>query len=380
MAYRSTPCPSAPDQRSPAEAFLGRRLRTDLELLLPQEDVTNDHETSRWKCNSIVNMEPTPKLERNDTILRQGLQRTKTVLDTWCYRSTCWKRNLHRALWKSAMDSTRESAATQKRHNCDDNDKRTSGRVRSTTLRYEERLHAADDSDQSTTTIATQSTTATPTPAGPPKVPIRYNLEGESQYEDPKRITIQMIRQLKSMKACHDDPRTLRNNLSDVQAIITPYKNKENIQEEIARKEFDKWYRVDYEAIFIDNLTNIVKRKEHLESRNENLREQHSLFHTRTSEPLQLQCIGCGRPHKFDTCYKFQTIQQKINHLKTLNVCWKCFDTQHRTIFCNKPNCTHCGGPHNPIICLRKTSAINRSSRPTYKIQQTFRIQNSNFQ
>ncbi|PIO67873.1 hypothetical protein TELCIR_10362 [Teladorsagia circumcincta] len=77
----------------------------------------------------------------------------------------------------------------------------------------------------------------------------------KSQYEDPKRITIQAIRQLKSMKACHDDPRTLRNNLSDVQAIITTIQKQgevidstymttmvietfpKSIQEEIARKD-----------------------------------------------------------------------------------------------------------------------------------------------
>ncbi|KAK6762301.1 hypothetical protein RB195_023133 [Necator americanus] len=41
MLYRSTPCSSTPDQRSPAEAFLGRRLRTELDLMLPSRDVTN---------------------------------------------------------------------------------------------------------------------------------------------------------------------------------------------------------------------------------------------------------------------------------------------------------------------------------------------------
>ncbi|KAK6761338.1 hypothetical protein RB195_022412 [Necator americanus] len=41
MAYRSTSCPSTPDQRSPAEAFLGRRLRTELDLMLPFRDLTN---------------------------------------------------------------------------------------------------------------------------------------------------------------------------------------------------------------------------------------------------------------------------------------------------------------------------------------------------
>ncbi|VDM42129.1 unnamed protein product [Toxocara canis] len=38
MAYRSTHCPSGPDQASPAEKFLGRRLRTIFELMMPSAD------------------------------------------------------------------------------------------------------------------------------------------------------------------------------------------------------------------------------------------------------------------------------------------------------------------------------------------------------
>ncbi|KAK6762958.1 hypothetical protein RB195_023606 [Necator americanus] len=41
MGYCSTPCPSAPDQRLPAEASLGRRLRTELDLMLPSRGLTN---------------------------------------------------------------------------------------------------------------------------------------------------------------------------------------------------------------------------------------------------------------------------------------------------------------------------------------------------
>ncbi|KAK6762724.1 hypothetical protein RB195_023438 [Necator americanus] len=43
LANRSTPCPSAPDQRSPVKTFLGRRLRTDTDLMLPSRDLTNDY-------------------------------------------------------------------------------------------------------------------------------------------------------------------------------------------------------------------------------------------------------------------------------------------------------------------------------------------------
>ncbi|KAK6767097.1 hypothetical protein RB195_026499 [Necator americanus] len=42
MAHRSTRCPSASDQRSPPEAFLGCRLRTELDLILPSRDLANN--------------------------------------------------------------------------------------------------------------------------------------------------------------------------------------------------------------------------------------------------------------------------------------------------------------------------------------------------
>ncbi|KIH63360.1 hypothetical protein ANCDUO_06339 [Ancylostoma duodenale] len=42
----------------------------------------------------------------------------------------------------------------------------------------------------------------------------------KTQYQDPKRGTMIMIKQLKSMKQCKEDPRYLRNNLNDIQAII----------------------------------------------------------------------------------------------------------------------------------------------------------------
>ncbi|EFO91976.1 hypothetical protein CRE_11440 [Caenorhabditis remanei] len=45
QVYRSTPCPSVPNNQSPAEAFIGRKMRTVLNLLLPHK--------------------PTPSLERN---------------------------------------------------------------------------------------------------------------------------------------------------------------------------------------------------------------------------------------------------------------------------------------------------------------------------
>uniref|UniRef100_A0A7I4YVX2 RNA-directed DNA polymerase n=1 Tax=Haemonchus contortus TaxID=6289 RepID=A0A7I4YVX2_HAECO len=46
MAYRSTPCPSGPNHLSPAENFLGRRIRTELDLMMPStEDSIGSRDT-----------------------------------------------------------------------------------------------------------------------------------------------------------------------------------------------------------------------------------------------------------------------------------------------------------------------------------------------
>ncbi|RCN47396.1 hypothetical protein ANCCAN_06530 [Ancylostoma caninum] len=42
----------------------------------------------------------------------------------------------------------------------------------------------------------------------------------KNQYQDPKRITMTMIRQLKSLKQARDDARSLRNTLNDEEAIV----------------------------------------------------------------------------------------------------------------------------------------------------------------
>lgn len=43
LCYRSTPCRSAPEGKSPAEVLLGRRLRTSLELVLPPTGFSKRH-------------------------------------------------------------------------------------------------------------------------------------------------------------------------------------------------------------------------------------------------------------------------------------------------------------------------------------------------
>nr|CDJ93989.1 RNA-directed DNA polymerase (reverse transcriptase) and Integrase domain containing protein [Haemonchus contortus] len=84
MAYCSTPCPSVPDQRSPAEAFLGRRLRIDLDLMLPQEDVADGQrdvkmETQFNRRHGALRR----KFERNNTVYAKDYRGTKfDVLET----------------------------------------------------------------------------------------------------------------------------------------------------------------------------------------------------------------------------------------------------------------------------------------------------------
>nr|CDJ80337.1 uncharacterized protein K02A2.6-like [Haemonchus contortus] len=46
MAYRLTPCPSGPNNLSPVENFLGRRIRIELDLMMPpSEDSTGRRDT-----------------------------------------------------------------------------------------------------------------------------------------------------------------------------------------------------------------------------------------------------------------------------------------------------------------------------------------------
>ncbi|RCN45385.1 hypothetical protein ANCCAN_08606 [Ancylostoma caninum] len=79
----------------------------------------------------------------------------------------------------------------------------------------------------------------------------------KNQYQDSKRVTMTMIRQLKSLKQARDDARSLRNTLNDVEAINATLRRQEEtvdithtismimdvfpkrVQDEIAKNEFD---------------------------------------------------------------------------------------------------------------------------------------------
>ncbi|KAK6023990.1 Tas retrotransposon peptidase A16 [Ostertagia ostertagi] len=210
----------------------------------------------------------------------------------------------------------------------------------------------------------------------------------KDQYEDPRRITIQMIRQLTSMKPCNNDPRSLRNNLNDIKAIIATLQKQgemvdnsymvtlvtetfsKPIQEEIASKQFDSGCQWTMEDLLV-NLTTIIKRREFIESRNENPNEEHSVFHTRTRDQRVPYCIGCERAHAFENCDKYRTIPQMIGRLKSLGACWKCFDSRHKTKYCHMPDCANCGGHHNPILCQRESAKSQSTFQPPFQGQSS---------
>ncbi|KAK6032377.1 Tas retrotransposon peptidase A16, partial [Ostertagia ostertagi] len=211
----------------------------------------------------------------------------------------------------------------------------------------------------------------------------------KSQYQDPRRITIQMIQKLKSMKQCQDDHRSLRNNLSDIQAIIATLEKQweavnttnmrimilekfsKSIQEEMAKKEFDSgslWSMKD----LLDNLSTAIRRREHVDGIREPYQNERSIFHTNTTVLSKLHCTGCGQQHRFQHCNKYPDTTQKIERLRELNACWKCFSLKHRTAFCRKQNCFYCSGPHSYIICRQRHSTkgneVNLPENPS-KVQ-----------
>ncbi|VDO93392.1 unnamed protein product [Heligmosomoides polygyrus] len=136
----------------------------------------------------------------------------------------------------------------------------------------------------------------------------------KEQYQDTKRTTITLLRDLQTMKPCKDDPKSLRNTLNDVKAIIsalrkqgeavdtTPMTNmvlsafSSATQEELARKEFDSGKTWNMSEL-IENINNVVKRREHLDLRNTTTEDQGLYsFHTKLTRPNERQkCIGCGK-------------------------------------------------------------------------------------
>ncbi|EYC43010.1 hypothetical protein Y032_0507g2694 [Ancylostoma ceylanicum] len=140
------------------------------------------------------------------------------------------------------------------------------------------------------------------------------------------------------------------------------------VQDEVIKKEFDSGKEWKMEDL-LEDLSLVVKRREHLQSRKEpSDHDELSIFHTRTS--TYARCTGCGRNHLFANCTRYQTVDQKIERLKMLPACWKCFSTKHRTTFCRKPNCDICNGNHNVILCKRKIPTTRAYAQPRWHMRQ----------
>ncbi|EYC34850.1 hypothetical protein Y032_1344g3836, partial [Ancylostoma ceylanicum] len=191
----------------------------------------------------------------------------------------------------------------------------------------------------------------------------------KDQYQDPKRMTMTLIRQLQSLKQSRDDPRSLRNTLNDVQAIVTALTKQgetidttyminividifsRSIQNEITKKEFDSGKTWTMSEL-LENISTIIRRREHLELRKTSPeRSEFSTFHTKVDRPTTHTCIGCGKRHKFKDCLAFPTPFSKVERMKTIQACWKCFNRHHQSIECTLPNCPSCGGCHAIILC-----------------------------
>ncbi|CAJ0595387.1 unnamed protein product [Cylicocyclus nassatus] len=195
----------------------------------------------------------------------------------------------------------------------------------------------------------------------------------KTQFQDPKRVTMMMIGQLKAMKQCRDEPRSLRNNLNDVQAIIATLRKKgevvdttnmismvlekfsKAVQDEVMRKEFDSGNDWNMEDL-LNNISAIVRRQEHLEGRKQPVEkgDELTIFQLRTA----IACTGCGRNHLFQSCPIYRTPEEKIERLKSLKACWKCFSKKHHTKDCRRPNCSTCHGFHSVIICKTPKNEI----------------------
>ncbi|KAL6723081.1 hypothetical protein Aduo_018124 [Ancylostoma duodenale] len=169
------------------------------------------------------------------------------------------------------------------------------------------------------------------------------------------------------MRQCREDSRSLRDNLNDVQATIETLRKQgevvdtthmlsmvldtfcKRVQEEVIKKEFDSNKEWNMSEL-LENLSVVVRRREHLKSRKEHDNiEEVSVFHTRSYGALK--CTGCGRNHTFQNCTQYRTIDEKIERLKPLSACWKCFSPTHRSNACRKRNYAVCNGNHSETIC-----------------------------
>ena len=65
------------------------------------------------------------------------------------------------------------------------------------------------------------------------------------------------------------------------------------------------------------------------------------------------QCILCHDYHPLFACSSFGdlTVQQRKEHVKTINLCWNCLGAGHKTSNCRcQTICRHCDGKHHSMI------------------------------
>ncbi|PIO68447.1 integrase core domain protein [Teladorsagia circumcincta] len=74
MAYRATPCPLGPSHLSPAENFLGRRLRTELDLMMPPSEDNMKRRDSKMEDHRTMKQHHVRlRRRRRDFVGRYGL-------------------------------------------------------------------------------------------------------------------------------------------------------------------------------------------------------------------------------------------------------------------------------------------------------------------
>ena len=97
LTYRSTPCPASPDQKSPAENFIGRQIRTPLSDL--QLQIRRGRRTSRKSCMKKQFDKKNgarPRLFNDqETVYVRDFKRSKSrKMDTWKSHQEDWKNSL----------------------------------------------------------------------------------------------------------------------------------------------------------------------------------------------------------------------------------------------------------------------------------------------
>lgn len=158
-----------------------------------------------------------------------------------------------------------------------------------------------------------------------------------------------MISQLKCMQTAKDQPILWRNKLNDLQAAIftlivrRPDRGEvddiihkinliletfsPSVQKEVARKEFDSGKEWTMDEL-LSYLAVIIKRREHLESRSDIHTEgEFFAYHMQTNSTqirTQLSNVSVAKRIVSYSFFGNATLQQKIEKMKTQNICWKC--------------------------------------------------------